>query len=98
MVKTKPTTHFRTHQDKIIKGDKLQKAFNKVANWYEENALAAFEKDNYAPHVTLERKRQKLDKDLALAQSIREGHISSFCIWQRVDAELTGECVAFLPK
>ena len=53
---------------------------------------------DYADHVTDEQKDLNLQKSLNLAQKVREGYFDNFTIWQRINTEITGECVALFQK
>lgn len=88
---------FRTHTGEIVEGDRLNEAVQVVADWYRDNAKAIFDEDAYASHVTTERKKELLNKGLDFAEQVRAGNITGFSVWQRVNMELTGECVALLP-
>lgn len=89
---------FRTHTGEIISGERLQRAINKVADDWAELSRAIRREDCYAEHVTTAKKDEYLAEGLARAESIRAGDIQSFTIWQRVNAELTGECVALFSR
>ena len=88
---------FRTHTGEIVKGDRLVAALEKVANDWVKLAHDIREEDAYADHVSEETKDQILADDLRFAESVRAGKPFGFTIWQRVNQELTGECVALLP-
>lgn len=87
---------FKTHTGEIVSGDRLRTALNKVANDWAENARAIRIEDAYGSHITEEQKNRYLAEGLAFAETIREGVIGSFTIWQRVNTALTGECVGLL--
>ncbi len=87
---------FRTHTGEVITGPRLDAALNKVADDWAALCHAIREKDAYASHVTEEMKDRDLDDGLAFAESIRKGETTGFTTWQRINAELTGECVALL--
>lgn len=90
---------FITHKNEIVTGEKLKQAQNAVADWWYKNAYAIYEEDAYAPHVTAQQKLDDLNDGIALAGRIRAGEEPmGFWLWQRINTELTGECVAFLPK
>ena len=88
---------FRTHTGEIVEGVRLQAAFAKVANDWRNLARAIRTEDAYASHVSEESKEADLVDMLKRADAIEAGEIGSFAIWQRIDTELTGRCVAFLP-
>lgn len=92
------TQGFRTSKGEIIKSSRLIEALNKVANDWKENAYLVRKEDEYAIHVTEEEKEKYLREALEFAESIRRGEQTGFWCWQRINTELTGECVAFLPK
>jgi hypothetical protein len=95
-VTTLPT--FRIHTGEEVSGPRLSEAFRKAGDAMENLALEIRAEDPYAPHVTEAEKDAILADDLALAQRIRDGEVKSFAVWQRVNMELTGECVALLGK
>ena len=72
-------------------------ACKKVASDWRDLAHAIRKDDAYASHVTEDRKEADLQAMLLDADTIESGEVKSFTIWQRVNTELTGECVAFLP-
>jgi hypothetical protein len=76
---------------------RFKEACSKVAKDWRELCRAIRIEDEYAAHVTEAQKDKDLSEGLALADEIERGEINSFTIWQRVNLELTGECVAFLP-
>lgn len=88
---------FKTHTGQIVSGKTLEQAFISVANDWQAIGYAIRKEDAYAPHVTEERKQEALDDMLLQADKIRQGNITSFTIWQRINEKLTGECVALLP-
>jgi hypothetical protein len=89
---------FRTHTGEVVTGERLQAACKAVAQWQEENARAIRREDTYASHVTEEQKEQALSEYLAWAEKNRkQENLHNFSVWQRVNTELTGECVALLP-
>lgn len=88
---------FRTHIGEIVTGERLQAALNVVADFYVENAKGIRKEDLYASHVTDDQKEDYLRKGLLYAEEIRLGKVTNFTIWQRVNTELTGECIALLP-
>jgi hypothetical protein len=86
-----------TSAGEVVTGERLQEALNYVADEQERLAYAVFEKDNYAAHVTQEKKEVNLSQDLEYADQVRKGVAKpSFCLWQRLNTYLTGECVGFL--
>jgi len=89
---------FKTHNGEVVKGERLKKALNHVADKWAENAKAIRKNDNYASHVTESTKDLRLEQGLRFAEYVRAGHIESFTISQRVNTFLTGECIALLPK
>lgn len=91
-----PPAQFRTHTGEIVNGARLQAAIEKVADWYAENARAIRREDGYAAHVTEATKEAQLAKGLAFAEQVRSGAAFGFSVWQRINTELTGECVALL--
>ena len=86
---------FITHTNEIIEGQRLTDALNKVADKMIENAKAIRNGD-YADHVKETQKEFNLQKSLELAEKVRDGFFDNFTIWQRINTELTGECVALL--
>lgn len=89
---------FIDHNGKVRDGEALKKAFNTVADFYHKNAHSIRQQDCYASHVSEELKDDNLQKDLSRAERVRGGSITDFGIWQRINQELTGECIALLPK
>lgn len=81
----------------INKRENMQDVLNKVANDWEQLGYDIKEQNLYADHVTEETKEKELQKHIDTANEIRNGVINSFTIWQRVNTELTGNCVALLP-
>jgi hypothetical protein len=88
---------FITHTNEIVTDERLQNALNKVADFWAENSKAIKDQNLYALHVTEEQKVLDLNKGLEFAEKIRNGYFDNFTIWQRVNTELTGECIALLP-
>ena len=99
-----PLTHaqkvFRTHTGEQVSGERLTAARAAVADFWERNARATYAEDEYAAHVSQETKDEALREGLERAERIRQGtEPMGFWLWQRVNAELTGECVPlFLPR
>lgn len=90
---------FTTHNKEVVSGKKLTDAINKVADDWADLHKRIREEDGYASHVTEEQKDEYLKKELERAEEIRNGvGLDNFTIWQRIDTELTGETVPFLPK
>lgn len=90
---------FKTHTGEIIEGERLTVAQNKVADFWRDNAYAIRREDCYASHVTDGTKDKLLQERLETAERIRAGtEPMGFWLWQLINTELTGECVAFLPK
>ncbi len=85
---------FRTHTGEIIQGEKLQSALNKVADNWQRVAVQS----DFPPHVTPEVVAEWNKRNFETAEKIRAGKIDNFTLWQRVNTELTGECVALLPS
>lgn len=96
---TMKTTQFRTHTGEIVSGERLTAAMNAVADWKVENSHGIRREDCYADHVTEKTKEDSLARGLETAERIRNGtEPMGFWLWQLIDTELTGECIAFLPK
>ena len=77
--------------------ERVQSARESVANWWADNARAIRQSDCYASHVTEETKDEMLTRGLETAERVRRGEMDcNFTIWQRINTELTGECVALL--
>ena len=92
----KTRTH-RTHTGEIVTGERLTKAIKKVCDDWRENALAIRSDDQYASHITEAEKEEFLKRSLLLADDLESGRIHpTFTDWQRINIELTGECVALL--
>lgn len=90
-------TTFKTTNGETYSGDALTNAFNTVADTMEANAYAIRQDDSYASHVTEEEKDNNLSRSLEYANRVRNGYIDSLAVWQAINQELTGECVALLP-
>ncbi|MCR9222848.1 MAG: hypothetical protein NXH70_02165 [Hyphomonas sp.] len=87
---------FRTHTGEIVKGAKLRRALNRTAKFYRDNAQAIYDTDPYASHVTQETKDEALAKGLASADEIKKGRVDNLTVAQRLDYELTGECIPLM--
>jgi hypothetical protein len=87
---------FRTHTGEIVTGERLQAALETVADDWIRLAHAIRKEDAYASHVTENDKDRYLAEGLVAAEEIRHGDVNSFTVWQRIDTELTGECIALL--
>ena len=83
----------RTHTGEIISGERVRVARAKVADDWAAMAHAIRTEDAYASHVTADEKDANLRRELARADEIRSGDAGGFTIWQRINAELTGEWV-----
>lgn len=78
--------------------EELQAARETVADWWANNARAIRSNDAYASHVTEKQKDEILARSLETAEQCRRGELDhNFTFWQRINTELTGECVALLP-
>lgn len=93
-----PIKSFATHTGEIVKGKKLDKALNHIADFWMNNSKAIRAEDDYASHVTEETKDLRLKQGLAYAESVRAGHIEDFTSQQRLNTYLTGDCIALLSK
>lgn len=91
-----PISQFRTHTGEIVKGQRLQDALNKVGDDWETLAMDIRAEDAYASHVTELQKGLFLAKMVYDADQIRAGYVESVTIAQRINTELTGECIALL--
>jgi len=90
---------FVTHTGEIVTGERLTKALNAVADFWAQNAMAVYKENAYASHVSEKTKINNRERQLEQAERIRSGNEKcGFWLWQRINTELTGECVAFLPK
>lgn len=89
---------FRTHTGEIVTGKRLAAAQERVADWWSDNAHGIYTENAYAAHVSEDTKKALLQRGLERAESIRAGlEPMGFWLWQRINTELTGECVALLP-
>lgn len=88
---------FKIHTGEIVEGEMLEIALKKVAEDWRKNAME-IRKGQYAFHITESEKDEILKNSLEFADLIERGEANSFTIWQRVNFELTGETIAFLPK
>ena len=77
---------------------RFMEACKKVAEDCRELSYAIRKCNDYGNHVTESQNEEALQKRLKAADVVERGEIKNFTIWQRVNQELTGECVAFLPK
>lgn len=76
----------------------MQHARDHVADWKRESAFAIRKEDEYASHVTDQKKEEYFRNALLVADEIRQGtHDGAFWCRQRMHEFLTGECVALLP-
>lgn len=91
-----PLKVFIDSNGQVHKLENLNRVLNKVADDWEQIGLSIKEQNLYADHVTNETKEKELQKHLNTANDIRKGIVSSFTIWQRINTELTGNCVALL--
>jgi len=90
---------FITSDGKKVKGKQLKTALGKVADFWVSNAKAVRVEDAYADHITEETKETCLQQQLEQAERIRQGiEPMGFWLWQRVNQELTGKCVAFFAE
>ena len=90
---------FITHTGEIVEGERLKVALKAVGNWYIKNAHAIRKENAYAAHVTEETKIKCLQRQLELGERIVTGREPcGFWLWQRINTELTGKCVGFLPE
>lgn len=87
---------FKTHTGEIVSGERLIAALAVVADEWAQLARDIYAEDNYASHVPQSTKDSDLANMLAQAERIRQGIVQSVTIAQRLNAELTGECVALL--
>lgn len=81
---------FRTHTGEFVGGERLQQALDKVAFGLLDEADDVMREGS--PAATL-----LADILTAKALEIEAGLVRGFSAWQRVNAALTGECIAFLP-
>lgn len=96
-IKTMKYTEHRTHTGETIKGNRVTDAVKAVCDEWRELALAVRAEDSYASHVSEEEKDEYLKRSIILANDLEAGKINpTFTDWQRINIELTGECVAFL--
>lgn len=89
---------FRTHTGEIVTGERLAAALSAVADDWAEMTRAIRREDHYASHVTKARKDEAFAEGLAFAEQIRKGETTGFTTWQRINAKLTGECIALFAK
>ncbi len=90
---------FLTSHNEVITGERLQAACEAVAAQIEASAIKVREEDAFASHVTQAGKDDYIDRFYTqVAAKIRkQENLHNFSVWQRVNTELTGECIAFLP-
>ena len=89
---------FQTHDKREVTGQEFENACQKVGDWLENLAHDIYNGDSWAAHVTQETKDIMLAKRLEHVARVKSGDITTFADWQRINTELTGECIAFLPK
>jgi hypothetical protein len=90
---------FRTHTGEIVSESTLSDALNAVADAHALNAYGIRHEDEYADHVTEEQKDKNFLEAIRTAEEIRVGkYLHTFWCWQRVNYELTGASVPFLPN
>lgn len=88
---------FTTHTGEVVTGQRLQDAYNKVADWYVQLAHDIRRENAYASHVSEETKLLIFADDLRFAEKIRSGKAMGTTVAQRINLELTGQSVALLP-
>lgn len=88
---------FTTHTGQTVTGSALQEALDKVASDLQRIAESIYKENAYADHVPEVVKLQNLKNGLELADRVKSGTIDSFTVWQRINTELTGKCIALLP-
>ena len=88
---------FRTHTGEVVEGECLAAALKQVSDDWRRLGFDIRNEDAYADHVTEAEKDAALLTMLDEADAVASGRVQSFTIWQRVNAVLTGECVALLP-
>jgi len=88
----------KTHDGKTVSAADLVRSRKAVAEWTRKNAIAIREEDDYAAHVSESSKNRFMLNQLNRASKIEKGTaVMSFCLWQRLNTFLTGECIPFLP-
>ena len=89
---------FLTSNNEVITGPRLAAACEAVATQMEASAIKVREEDAFASHVTQSGKDDYIDRFYTqVAAKIRNmENLHNFSVWQRVNMELTGDCVAFL--
>jgi hypothetical protein len=86
---------FITHKGEVVTGKRLERAFSSVADFWASNARAVRREDAYANHVTEETKEEILQRQLERSNNIRNmTEPMGFWLWQRINEQLTGKCVA----
>jgi len=89
---------FRTHTGEIVFGERLRVAISKVSADLVALANDIYIENAYGPHVTEQEKCKYRLEGIQRALEVGEGkHLGNFSIWQRINGELTGECVGLLP-
>jgi hypothetical protein len=90
-------TEHKTHKGETIKGERVTLALKSVCDYRRSLALEIRKDDAYARHVTEAEKDEYLQRSITLANDLESGKINpTFTDWQRINAYLTGECVALL--
>lgn len=96
----KPLKSFQASDGKTYTGQQLLDACAVVGKFYKDNAWSIWHSDDYADHVTQERKDQDLNDQLEFAVKVARGDsdvCSGLSVAQRINVELCGECPAILP-
>jgi len=88
---------FKTSTGEIVKGERLIKALNAVADQWAQLGHDIRKEDLYAIHVAEQAKEDALQKMLDQAEEIRAGKITNLTFAQKLNYELCGECPALLP-
>jgi hypothetical protein len=94
---------FYTHDDQVIKNQRLLKAaYKTVAAELEASANRMRSENLYAPHVVDDEKDKILTRRIEESALIRSGELeadgSQMWLWQLVNKEFTGKCVALYPS
>ena len=91
---------FTTHSGKKYKAQDRDyiSAIKKVADDCRKNAKAILDENHYASHVSQEVKNENYQAAMKHADEIESGNAKkTLWLWQRLNTELTGVCVALLP-
>ena len=89
---------FKDSNGNMVSDEKLKEACKAVAYNWRKSAIAEYNQNLYAAHVTEETKLDNVATGFFLAERLENRNIDTFKAWQDINQYLTGDCVALLPK